>query len=283
MFNLKHIILFVAASTTFNNRVGAQQSDTLHLYFDLGIAAMNRQAQSKIDDWLYNDRITSRSSILIVGYADYIGGNESNDRLSEARAIAVQDYLVGMNISKEKIKLCVGKGEVERAVEKAGGYVADRRVDIVLLPGKTTVAKKTPAPPVQTIVPARSIATVKTGETLVLDNIYFYPGRHFVREESMHELDNLYQVLYTHPAMFIQIEGHVCCVKSPDALDEDTFEEALSVNRARFIYEYLIKKGIDAGRLKYRGFGRTRPLVAEEHTAEDENKNRRVEVRVLKQ
>ena len=48
------------------------------------------------------------------------------------------------------------------------------------------------------------------------------------------------------------------------------------------IYDILIEKGIDETRMEYLGFGKTRPLVWPEKTEEDENRNRRVEIRILK-
>ena len=123
---------------------------------------------------------------------------------------------------------------------------------------------------------------VPAGQTFVLEKIYFFAGRHVVKPESLAELDKLYNALAANEKLTIQIEGHVCCVRNaPDALDEDTHELALSTNRAKYIYHYLIEKGIDEKRLRYRGFGRTRPVVIRELSAEDEDRNRRVEVRVL--
>jgi outer membrane protein OmpA-like peptidoglycan-associated protein len=85
-----------------------------------------------------------------------------------------------------------------------------------------------------------------------------------------------------NPNLKISIEGHVCCIKdTPDALDIDTFEPQLSVNRAKAIYQYLTSRGIDTSRLSYIGYGRRRPMVDPELSEEDAEKNRRVEIRIL--
>lgn len=266
-----------------------QKADTLRLYFELDKATVTAEAAQKLDTWLYNDKIAPGKSILIIGYTDYLGGDAYNERLSENRALAIQNYLTGMGIPPHSIKLRIGKGEIKRAVEKADGYPTDRRVDVVVADTiiqeaapPTMAGKKAPASKPTPSSPSIPIVNIKPGGTIVLDKIYFYAGRHVVREESLAELDNLFNVLDTHPEIKIRIEGHVCCVKTADALDEDTFEMALSENRARYIYEYLVQKGIDKNRLSYIGFGRTKPVVAYERTEEDENKNRRVEIRVLK-
>lgn len=281
-------IILACLLLTVTRGIAHQKADTLRLYFELDKAEVTNEATRQLDTWLYHDRITPRKAIFIIGYTDYLGSDSYNEGLSERRALAIQDYLTQMGIPKSSIRLRVGKGEVKRATETTDGYPTDRRVDVVVSDSFTRNAA--PAPPIaRTPVPAPSppsssipITTLKPGGIFVLDKIYFYAGRHIVRKESLPELDNLYTVLAAHPEINIRIEGHVCCVRTADALDEDTFEMALSENRARFIYEYLISKGINKDRLSYMGFGRTRPIVAHELTEADEDKNRRVEIRILK-
>jgi outer membrane protein OmpA-like peptidoglycan-associated protein len=102
-----------------------------------------------------------------------------------------------------------------------------------------------------------------------------------MKPESMEALEKLYSVLKNNPNLKISIEGHVCCVRdAPDALDIDTYEPHLSVNRAKAIYNYLVEKGIDPGRLTYVGYGRRRPVIEVEQSEEDAEKNRRVEIRI---
>ncbi|MBL7720104.1 MAG: OmpA family protein [Flavipsychrobacter sp.] len=126
------------------------------------------------------------------------------------------------------------------------------------------------------------ISQVKPGETFVLRNIYFFPQSHSVREESIPEMERLANTLKKYPKLKIQVEGHICCVLDyPDAFDVDAQDNHLSVNRSKYIYEYLLSKGIGRDRVQYAGFGRSRPIVEHERTEEEANKNRRVEIRVL--
>jgi outer membrane protein OmpA-like peptidoglycan-associated protein len=107
-------------------------------------------------------------------------------------------------------------------------------------------------------------------------------SRHFPRQSSYKDIDMLLQAMKDNPNMRIQIEGHVCCVVNvPDAYDLDSHDLDLSVNRARFIYEYLKARGIDSTRLKYVGYGRSRPIIEDEQTEEEASINRRVEIRIL--
>jgi len=65
----------------------------------------------------------------------------------------------------------------------------------------------------------------------------------------------------------ILIEGHTCCdIAEP---------EPLSLKRAKFINDYLVKKGISADRFKIIGLG-TKKLLFNDN--KNHKKNRRVEI-----
>jgi outer membrane protein OmpA-like peptidoglycan-associated protein len=126
------------------------------------------------------------------------------------------------------------------------------------------------------------ISKINAGETFVLKNIYFYPQSHTVKDESLPEMEKLANAMKKFPRLKIQVEGHICCVMDfPDAFDVDDQNNHLSVNRARYIYEYLLSKGIARERVAYKGFGRSKPIVEIERNEEEANLNRRVEIRVL--
>lgn len=347
-------------------------ADTFSVYFLLDDPALYRQARKTLDSLVAKGIINRSKYLLIVGYADYLGTTESNYVLSDKRAKNVQKYLLSKNVDKNRIKSCIGKGEIPRRHQVPEGYAPDRRVDIVVSnsniiyrtieleegstikiteeldpvhqksgrpvtdtnkpnivvkeldpvytpapkaivpeeePSKLIVTEERPILPVKKTQPAekkektttgktkisRMVDTLKVGQTFILDNIYFHTGKHVVRKESLPELDNLYGTLNDNPSLRIRIEGHVCCVPDDkDALDEginpymDEREppnpyviNRLSLNRAMFIYHYLVRKGIDAKRMEYEGFGRSRPLIKNEKTMEDEDKNKRVEIRIL--
>lgn len=272
-----------------DNSYSQTVTDTLKLYFDTGLSSFNSSTRNMLDSLFYNDVIAGNQTINIIGYTDYVGSEDYNVKLSKQRAQYVANYFLSMGIKSSQIKQRIGKGEVVRVAEQIGGYQADRKVDVILQMRKKAPVKPTPltsinSNSVKTVTPNPVLQKmdIDTGTTFVLDKIYFYAGRHVVKPESLPEIDKLYNALAANNNITIQIEGHICCVRfAPDALDEDTNELALSANRAKYIYDYLIAKGIDARRLKYRGFGRLRPVVAKELTPEDEDRNRRVEIRIL--
>jgi outer membrane protein OmpA-like peptidoglycan-associated protein len=274
---------------------GQRARDTFKLYFALGVPSLSHESEKKIDLLIYNDKIINGTEVMIVGYADYLGTEGRNKSLSMQRAENVKNYLVKYGLNANDIKLCEGKGEVNRKGMKGkDGYPTDRRVDIVVNnrlkkkknPPPPSSAKPTQMPVVAHKVNISSIDEVKDlkpGSIFLLKNVYFPAGSHVMKPESAETLQKLFEVLKANPGLKISIEGHVCCIQEdePDALDNDTHELLLSVNRAKAIYGYLVTKGIDASRLVYSGYGKRRPIVAEEMNEEDAERNRRVEIRVL--
>lgn len=274
-------------------------NDTLSVYFELNIATLNRQAQTTIDSVYYTGSINMHTTIDIIGYTDFLATDAYNLTLSRQRAENVKAYLLGFGLKEEHIRLVLGKGEVKRTdtSNKRDGIPGDRRVDMVFYSGKTKaggqhtknfdtiITMKPRYKKAATITSADSgfdIHQIEKGQSFILENIYFPMGRHFPKETSYPSLNMLVDALQTNLNMNIQIEGHVCCVSGvPDAYDLDSHQLNLSLNRARFIYEYLISQDIDPLRLRYIGYGRTRPVIPNEITEEDASANRRVEIRIL--
>ncbi len=263
-----------------------RERDTFSLYFDLNVPRLNAVSEKKIDLLIYNDKIINGSNVMIIGYADYLGTEGYNKDLSMKRAQNVKDYLVKYGISEADIKLCEGKGEIFRNnIQHKDGMPADRRVDIVVNNVTRKPAEKPKGKPPGKVVINNmdDMKKLLPGTTFQLKNVYFPPDRSVIKPESKETLEKLYTVLKNNPKIKISIEGHVCCISpdAPDALDIDTYEATLSVNRARSIYRYLVARGIEANRLTYDGFGKRKPVVPYEKTEEDAEKNRRVEIRIV--
>lgn len=297
-------ILFFILSLLGVFSVSAQQTtDTFHCYFDLNIATISKNTARKIDLLIYNDRIINGSSVMVIGYADYLGSEGYNKGLSMRRAQSIKEYLVKFGIESNNIVVCLGKGQVHRPeMTDKDGYPDDRRVDIVVNNGVKIqpVPSKTPKQPYlagyhkpkkdsiaayskNNLHDINELTSLKEGQTIRLKNVYFPSGSHIIKPESYKTLEMLFQTLKDNPNLKISIEGHVCCIQNdvPDALDNETNEPVLSINRAKAIYMYLVDKGIEDNRLKYTGFGKRFPIVEFEQSEEDAEKNRRVEIRII--
>ncbi|QJP33811.1 OmpA family protein [Nonlabens sp. Ci31] len=103
---------------------------------------------------------------------------------------------------------------------------------------------------------------LKKGQIIRLENILFYRGRSVVLEESQPLLDRVAEILVAREDIHFEIHGHVCCINPvyDDAYNRDTRKSNLSYDRAKSIFETLKKRGVSYRRMKYKGFGRTKPL-----------------------
>ncbi|MCB0649801.1 MAG: PD40 domain-containing protein [Saprospiraceae bacterium] len=105
---------------------------------------------------------------------------------------------------------------------------------------------------------------------VVLKNVFFETGSAELKNASASELDKLFDLLTDNPELNIQINGHT------DNVGNEADNLLLSEKRAKAVYGYLIEKGIDSVRLRYKGFGETKP-VADNESEAGRKVNRRTE------
>ena len=110
---------------------------------------------------------------------------------------------------------------------------------------------------------------------VVLRNVLFATGSAELLPESTFELNKLLQLLEGNASLKIRINGHTDNVGSA----EDNM--VLSTNRAKAVFDFLVKNGIEVNRLKYKGFGETKPIDSNETDWGRQN-NRRTEFVMLK-
>jgi OOP family OmpA-OmpF porin len=115
---------------------------------------------------------------------------------------------------------------------------------------------------------------VKVGEKIALKNIFFENARYYLLPESYSELNKLVQYLLRNPRMEVQINGH------SDNSGSKSKNQKLSEQRAREVFEYLIKKGVQ-NKLYFKGYGSTLPIASND-TPDGQAKNRRVEFEIIK-
>lgn len=114
------------------------------------------------------------------------------------------------------------------------------------------------------------LSKIKTGDVVVLNNIFFETNQYKLRPESLVELKTLQNLLEKNPGLKIKICGHT------DNTGKADWNKQLSSDRAKAVYDFLCAKGIDAGRLSYEGFGALKP-VADNTTEAGKARNRRTE------
>lgn len=115
---------------------------------------------------------------------------------------------------------------------------------------------------------------IETGSVVVLRNIFFNFDKFDLKPESQVELNRLAELLNQNKTMKIEIGGHT------DNKGTAEYNQKLSENRAKSVYEYLVNKGIDKTRLSYKGYGLTKPLESND-SEEGRAVNRRTEFKVI--
>ncbi len=116
---------------------------------------------------------------------------------------------------------------------------------------------------------------LEAGTVVRLNNIFFNTAESELLPTSFSELNRVVELLQLNQNMVIAIVGHT------DNRGSDVDNRALSLARAKSVYQYLLEQGIPAKQLKYDGVGSEQP-VATNATPQGMAKNRRVEFTIEK-
>ena len=95
----------------------------------------------------------------------------------------------------------------------------------------------------------------------VIENIFYDYNRATLRPESKAALDSMVQVLKDNPYVTIEMSSHT------DRIGSQEFNLDLSTRRAKSVVDYLIAHGIEKERLKFQGYGKSRPKVVTKRIA----------------
>ena len=93
----------------------------------------------------------------------------------------------------------------------------------------------------------------KPGGPVVLANVLFDLDSDRLRKESFVELNDFAAFMKSNPKMKIQLQGHT------DSQGNDAHNLDLSKRRAKSVFEYLVKQGVEANRMTHEGYGETQP------------------------
>ncbi|GGZ89578.1 OmpA family protein [Algibacter mikhailovii] len=219
-------------------------------------------------------------SISIYGFCDDRGADSYNLRLSQQRADAIKAVFSKNEISESLINNVDGKGEIlliiveEKDLLKIRGL--NRKAEIIVKPKKPKeqpkpIAKTPPEPKEKDVVTL--INEGSKGDKITFKNILFKTGYATVTPASKKVLNEIAQALVEREDIYFTIQGHVCCTQfTRDAVDRKTKKQNLSEARAKYVYDYFVKKGVDKKRMRHLGMRRKFPLGG------DPKLDRRVEI-----
>ncbi len=115
---------------------------------------------------------------------------------------------------------------------------------------------------------------IKAGKTVRIDKLYFPADSTTIKKESYPALNEVYDFLMENPKVVVEVGGHTNNVPPHEYCNK------LSANRAKAVVTYLVEKGIDTSRLRYKGYGKTNP-IATNKTMDGRRRNQRVEIKIL--
>jgi len=259
--------------------------DTFQVYFPLNSDRAEKDQYDHIDRLIFLDTLIHGQKFIILGYADYLGADRYNKKLSYSRAQNVRNYLAQQGFTAGDIKICIGKGKISHTgIQSKDGRADDRKV-LIIIDHSEPVA--TSSPPITFSTPANKVVTKLTRDVGVNDvvalNILFEPGTDSIRVDSHEELKQLLDFMGSGKTTKICIEGHICCIpwKPGFTTLPDTGVYSLSYKRALAVGNFLVRNKIDPHRITYKGVGQLDPFAIPEVTPADQAMNRRVGIRIV--
>ena len=288
--------IFLAFFTFMTLVSNAQEK--FSVYFDSNKYALNASQTEVLLKWVTANK---DSKILsMYGFTDEDGSHQYNDTLASRRVDAVLKVIDGkMKIREDFKKISFGENFTQSAKKAENRKVIiyflqskdlHREEEILGLRAKGyATVKKTVSFPEKVVITnpngtkseyvldiefMKSLYSAPKGEKLKLNNLNFVLNTFAVTNESRGKLYEILLVMQQNPKMKIDIQGHVCCVKSD--------KQDLSTQRAKAVYKFLEMNEVDKVRMSYRGFGSTQPLhPLPEKSEEERAANRRVEIEII--
>lgn len=174
---------------------------------------------------------------------------------------AVIGGVIGNNVGKGNTALGAIIGAVVGGA--AGGYIGNRM--------------DRQAERIEEEIPGAEVKRVGEGINVTFNEdagVYFDTNKSDVKGTSATTLDKLAGIFKEYPKSIILVEGHT------DSAGPEEYNMNLSKQRAESVTNYLVSKGISAGRFTTKWYGEAQPRATNE-TSEGKAKNRRVELAIV--
>jgi outer membrane protein OmpA-like peptidoglycan-associated protein len=257
------VLLFIFQSILVHAQYNIEHS----VYFDTDEFLLTKTEQTRLQKLLTTLSRDNVIQIEIYGFCDDRGGENYNLVLSQNRANSIKSLFNDASFFPEKISTVDGKGELLLNIiddkDPSVLRALNRRVDVVI------------SYPEESSPNYNMVENISNKNKFVLENVLFITGYSYVTRNSKKTLSNVVKRIKESDFSFV-IQGHVCCTEGVlDAVDKKTSKRNLSVARAKFVYDFFIKEGIDKSRMSYEGLAHKFPLGG------STDKDRRVEIFIV--
>ena len=262
-------IICIFLLLVMSNGLFSQEGEkaTFEVYFENNKSELTKKNTDALNLFFTDCKKNEYVVNSIETYCDTVGSMEFNQHLSDRRLRTINNAFIknGIIVSNQ-----ISKGELNNpTIDNSSCRKAVIHYSIKInKPVEVEIIEK---PKVEKKDKFSGLLTASNGSAKVaaIDlDIQFTGGTATILDISQVEVDNLYNFMNENKEFKAFIRGHVCCKVDP----------VLSEQRAEAVYDLLIYKGIDPSRLTHQGFSNTMPVAFPEITAEDQQRNRRVDV-----
>lgn len=253
----RFLIISICLIGSLWNSTAQETEQRFSLYFENDEDALTA-IHLKVIDSIKGSHNKGDLDVHIKGYTNNVGDADYNLKLSKRRAANVTKMLREFTIISSQ-----GYGEIASEAAK------NRRVDILVHHKDEHISEPDEIiiPPIikePKVAPIAIKSNLKKGDRITIDGVMFYKDRDVILEESIPVLDNLLHFLEENPDVKFKLIGHICCgdTSNPgrDLINLRTKKRNLSEARAKSVYNYLRKNGIDGKRMRYLGMAFIQPL-----------------------
>lgn len=172
---------------------------------------------------------------------------------------------------------------VDRVNTMAGGLVLRLSFGkgAVVVPACPPCPDLPPIEKIEKVVKHEKVEVVKEIPTEIKDkmkelsNALFAFDKFDINPKAAGILDEIASWLKKNPQMKCELSGHT------DGKGSVAYNQKLSEQRAKAVYDYLIQRGVSADNLSWKGYGKSEPIATND-TAAGRQLNRRVELRLVK-
>lgn len=262
----------------FSTTLVSQNRVSHDVFFDTDKYDITKIETKKLLYFISKLDTTKIQDVVINGYCDDRGSLEYNLRLSQKRANAIKSFFNINQIRGTLITNVDGQGEVALNATDLNDIQEtrsnNRKVTVVVILEDERL-KNLKLPKNAKTFDDFASGNIKKGDKVIFRDLLFKKGYNFLIPESKKRLEEITKVVLANKNIFFTIEGHVCCTADDrDAINRLTRQRSLSHDRAKYIYDYLIKRGVDKRRMKHLGMRHKFPLGG------DEFFDRRVEFKI---
>jgi outer membrane protein OmpA-like peptidoglycan-associated protein len=265
-----------------------------NVFFDIDKSDLRKQSKAELDRLYKKISKQKNTMVQISGHTDNRSSHEYNQVLSEARSVAVVQYLIDKGFDSKRI-FARGYGETEPidTSNTEESHQLNRRTEYMILNlGDSTQQDYAEIKDTFLIRPGtsyynrllddfKSVYLKQQADKAPELGSYLFYKVHFsfgqsksITDYSKTRLDELVGYLEHFPSCVIQLESHADYIGNPE---ENT---KIAAEREQIVSQYLMSKGVDPKRFKHLSKDEQLNLLRQDEQ-DGGQKTRRVEFKVV--